>query len=534
MTSNGGSRDFKSRYKNIGSDSDSMRRRREEETVRLRKDKRDQQMTKRRNIQAGVDDDSQDSFAAGQKKVTPIILDDTLVQAVMSGNPSEELKAVQKFRKLLSKEPDPPINEVIRSGVVPKFVEFLKCDDRQKLQFESAWALTNIASGNAEQTRFVMQCGAVPDLIRLLGSPSREVQEQCIWALGNISGDSPECRDYLLEAGALEPILRILNSLNEVNSMAKNGVWAVSNFCRGKNPSPDFNKVSHCIPVLTRYLQCQDSEVVADACWSLSYLSDGPNNKIQAVINGGIVPVLVQLLVNSPQNVLAAALRAIGNIVTGDDAQTQTVLNCNALAPIKSLLMYPKENIRKEAAWTVSNIAAGSKSQIQALWEAGIFPLIVNLSVEGELRTKKEAAWVMSNVASGGDAAQVHGLVEAEAIQALCSLLSVSDPKLTHVALTAIERILRAGQNQVKRNGGGENRYAAIVEECSGLDKIEFLQSHENNEVYQKAFGIVNKYFSSPEGDENTGPSNGVQLAPNGNPQSAAISFQPPAGQIQF
>ena len=32
----------------------------------------------------------------------------------------------------------------------------------------------------------------------------------------------------------------------------------------------------------------------------------------------------------------------------------------------------------------------------------------------------------------------------------------------------------------------GVNAYAVTVEEVYGLDKIEFLQSHENLEIYQK------------------------------------------------
>ena len=50
------------------------------------------------------------------------------------------------------------------------------------------------------------------------------------------------------------------------------------------------------LPTLARLIQTSDEEVLTDACWALSYLSDGENDHIQEVINTGVCRRLVELL----------------------------------------------------------------------------------------------------------------------------------------------------------------------------------------------------------------------------------------------
>lgn len=49
-----------------------------------------------------------------------------MIAGVMSDNIDLQLDCTTKFRKLLSKEKNPPIERVIACGVVPRFVEFLR------------------------------------------------------------------------------------------------------------------------------------------------------------------------------------------------------------------------------------------------------------------------------------------------------------------------------------------------------------------------------------------------------------------------
>eukprot|EP01044_Picomonas_judraskeda_P032156 COSAG03_NODE_12312_length_552_cov_1.470046_1_plen_159_part_10 len=148
------------------------------------------------------------------------------------------------------------------------------------IQFEALWAITNIASGTSDQTAQVVP--ALPIIARLIRSPNQEVSEQAVWAVGNIAGDSTALRDSVLEAGALVSLVGILDQLalkaKQKISLLRNAVWTISNCCRGK-PQPPLELVRPALPGLAKVIWEADAEVVADACWALSYLSDGPDER---------------------------------------------------------------------------------------------------------------------------------------------------------------------------------------------------------------------------------------------------------------
>uniref|UniRef100_A0A9L0RU38 Importin subunit alpha n=2 Tax=Equus TaxID=9789 RepID=A0A9L0RU38_HORSE len=454
-------------FKNKGRDLETMRRQRNEVVVELRKNKRDEHLLKRRNVPH--EDVCEDSDIDGDYRVQNTSLE-AIVQNASSDNQGIQLSAVQAARKLLSSDRNPPIDDLIKSGILPILVHCLERDDNPSLQFEAAWALTNIASGTSEQTQAVVQSNAVPLFLRLLHSPHQNVCEQAVWALGNIIGDGPQCRDYVISLGVVKPLLSFISPSIPITFL-RNVTWVMVNLCRHKDPPPPMETIQEILPALCVLIHHTDVNILVDTVWALSYLTDAGNEQIQMVIDSGIVPHLVPLLSHQEVKVQTAALRAVGNIVTGTDEQTQVVLNCDALSHFPALLTHPKEKINKEAVWFLSNITAGNQQQVQAVIDANLVPMIIHL-------LDKVAYLIQQNV-----------------IPPFCNLLTVKDAQVVQVVLDGLSNILKMAEDEAET-------IANLIEECGGLEKIEQLQNHENEDIYKLAYEIIDQFFSSDDIDE--------------------------------
>ncbi|KAL1773185.1 importin subunit alpha-3 [Sigmodon hispidus] len=489
--------------KNNGCDLETMRRQRNEVVVELRKNRRDEHLLKRRNVPH--EDICEDSDIDGDYRVHNTSLED-IVQNASSDNPGIQFRAVQAARKLLSSGRNPPINDFIKCGILPILVHCLERDDNPSLQFEAAWAVTNIASGTSEDTQAVVQANAVPLFLRLLHSPHHNISEQAVWALGNIIGDGPQCRDYVIGLGVVKPLISFISPCIS-KTFLRNVTWVLVNLCRHKDPPPPMEAIQEILSALCVLIQHTDVYVLADTAWALSYLTDAGNEQIQMVIDSGIVPHLIPLLSHQEVKIQTAALRAVGNIVTGTDEQTQVVLNCDALSHFPALLTQPKEKINKDAVWLLSNITAGNQHQVQAVIDAHLVPMIIHLLDKGDFCTQKEAAWAISNMTISGTKDQVVYLVQQHIIPPFCNLLTVKDAQVVQIVLDGLCSILKVAEEE------GES-IASLIEECGGLEKIEQLQNHENEDIYKSAYEIIDLFFSSDDTDED--PSLDPEAVPGG------------------
>lgn len=180
---------------------------------------------------------------------------------------------------------------------------------------------------------------------------------------------------------------------------------------------------------------------------------------------------LVQLLSHPNIAISVPCLRTIGNIVTGDDQQTQMVIEAGALEALNNIIYHKKKTVRKEVCWSLSNITAGNAQQLQICLNLGIVDKLITLLINDDIEIKKEAVWAVSNCTAAASPEQFNFLVEKGILKALCSVLTMKDPRILAVALEGIENVLKAGAQHF-------NIVRIFLKLTNGFNRMEKIGLH--------------------------------------------------------
>lgn len=516
-----------------GIDTSDARRKREEDAVQLRKTKKDEILTKRRFVTDKENEDGNVPECAmeDEKRSLPEV-----ATALLNAQSAEEALPLAKLiRSWLTQPDNPPIQSVVEHGLVARFAEFMRDCYPAGLRFESAWVLTNIASGSHDDTEAVVHAGVLPQLMTMAASDDGAIRDQAIWGIGNIAGDCTFFRDEVLRAGAVDVIVTQLNRLMQEENPSAQAVqtstWALSNLVRGK-PAPPVEVVMAALPVFCDLCKSSDAGVAVDACWGLSYVSDGHVEAMQGVVDSGVLYWMVDLILYADaSDVEQPALRVLGNVLTGTPEQTDAVLEVGFLKLIPLLLSSTKKALKKDCLWAISNTTAGTPEQIQTVLnyrgpdestpQPRPLDLVIEHCKEGiDYDLRKEAVWCLANAFMGSEDQQVDHLLEYDLIvKSLVDMLGCQDEQMVAALLQAFDRILSRGVVIMNNAGANVNQYAEIVEEAGGLDALEKLQDCGSEQVYTHVCHIITAFFgvddedASDDLDDGSAPAGGFNFA---------------------
>jgi importin subunit alpha-1 len=362
---------------------------------------------------------------------------------IISDDPIQQTRGTEQVLKLLKSAPHGIAAVILTNDLIPKFLTF-SASPVVPLACAAAGVLGRAAlvAGMPVGRQTAIVAGLVTQLRN--SNAVVDVRAAAIHALAQIAGDRIELRDLVLSLDAMTPFVACFD---ENHPLLMRAVAAALANCCIRRHAPLLDGVEPiALKMLRVLINNPDMLVVVDACTAFSHLTQGTNDRIQAVLDTGVLPRLVELLAHRDVSVSTPALRCIGNIVSGDDVQTEQVVALGAVDTLAKLLNSRKRAIRKETCWALSNIASGSQSQIQALIDSGVVPSLVTMMAHAPLEIRKEVCWVLANASEGGSSKQITYFACCNALPALIEMLSNMDTKIVSIALDGIANFCSKAQ----------------------------------------------------------------------------------------
>ena len=264
-----------------------------------------------------------------------------------------------------------------------------------------------------------MDSGSFRLLLKLLSSDSEEAHKAAAGVVSDLSSD-PQYRQLFPESGALPPLVKMLGS--KMDQAKVDGVKALMAISRD-HPS---NKklviaAGACLPLVGLIKPLSASgigshpEVQGFAAEALCLLSEDPEGKVK-IVEAGAIPFLVSLL--DPKSLLSSsssssslgggealsvcAATILAELAFDDEAE-DAIVAAGAIPFLVNMMKtegsHSSIQAQEKAAWCLANLSAKHEN-MRAVIEGGAVDPAVALLSSPSLAVQEKAAWVLSNLSS--------------------------------------------------------------------------------------------------------------------------------------
>jgi hypothetical protein len=162
------------------------RHRRSETTLKIRKDKKNHLIKKKRMEHTNVNEVNISKLRYA-------------MQLLPSASLDQKISIVEDIRKTISKD-ESLVQFIVGSSTINHLVSNLAQSDNSSLVYQILWTLTNITS--TQYTKDVAAAGAIgPVISHFKGSDDPDIMGQAAWCLGNFAGDCEALKEQVMCGG---------------------------------------------------------------------------------------------------------------------------------------------------------------------------------------------------------------------------------------------------------------------------------------------------------------------------------------------
>jgi len=165
-----------------------------------------------------------------------------------------------------------PVFDLVRPAL-PMLAQLVTSSDEEVLT-DACWALSYLSDGTNDKIAAVIDAGVCSRLVELLGHPSPSVLVPALRTVGNIvTGDDVQTQ-IIINCAALPCLLRLLTEQHK-KSIKKEACWTISNITAGNKDQIQAIIDAGIIPPLVALLAHAEFDIKKEAAWALSNATSG-------------------------------------------------------------------------------------------------------------------------------------------------------------------------------------------------------------------------------------------------------------------
>lgn len=381
-----------------------------------------------------------------------------------------------KIRKKTSKHWE-LLETLIEFGLLNAIDEKFLDSESIELQIEGVWIIANVSSEHADD---VIESEIYKTLLNLL--MTAELSEGCLRTIANISAENDAIRESLLQHRLLYHIISLRHTEPplEVHQLI---ALILLNITKLTGLSNDH--VLQILPLLNKYLQNDDFDILHSSLWALHNLMNNVANK-KLFTTYGTIQLLVGVLKGSHTKCAAMALDMLTHLT---DSLDDHCIN-NLFSLIANLLKSEGGTKKtKEVLHFILLITEDRQCWKIILDNTNLLEKILDLMATENIGIVEEAMKIISLIATRGNYEDVKKVINKKVIESMCNLLTEDqNTDLLIITLETLDVVMSKAE-------GFLNYIIFVIEECGGQDKLETLMLHFNQKIGDDATNILAQFF---------------------------------------
>ncbi|CAK9151067.1 unnamed protein product [Ilex paraguariensis] len=307
---------------------------------------------------------------------------------------------------------------------------------------------------NEEIVNVIVDCGAVPSLVRHLQAPppvregdsgpkpyEHEIEKGSAFTLG-LLGIKPEHQQTIVDAGALPHLVDLLKrdrdgqNSRAINAVIRRAADAITNLAHENSIIKTRVRVEGGIPPLVELLEFIDTKVQKAAAGALRTLAFKNDENKNQIVECNALPTLVLMLRSEDAAIHYEAVGVIGNLVHSSPNIKKEVLVAGALQPVIGLLSSCCSESQREAALLLGQFAATDSDCKVHIVQRGAVPPLIEMLQSPDAQLREMSAFALGRLAQ--DTHNQAGIAHSGGITPLLKLLDSKHGSLQHNAAFAL------------------------------------------------------------------------------------------------